>query len=392
MVRRQTFAQWLAIASAIVPSTGHAGNLDTPAPAAESMPPDEVARSRWYAPIFSDSHAIIRNSDRIETSSIQFGRTFTAGFSYTYFDGIDDPKSGGIFLNPDIPGESQLVLGTSIVDTADDTAFELQSKLTFASGFGFAGGYHRTGVSGQDDTVFVRIDYSLPIAGLQLNVAPLAQRNPDGDDHVDVGGYLRLTGPSMNLGYGFDGEEVRAVLNYVAPPLGAMRPAAEVLYVNSEVGDIDAGQFYLLTATASFSGGFFSPLYSAGRGAGPSAVYFPNPVSFTSATFNRLYDVWELGGQLNLRVEGFNLAGTRTTNYQMSLHPANFVAGEQGRLERLFLGFKHIQNDGLDVDDVDMPFVGYFGQLVGKLNAALVLGYDFEERRSEATLGFVYVH
>ena len=61
------------------------------------------------------------------------------------------------------------------------------------------------------------------------------------------------------------------------------------------------------------------------------------------------------------------------------------------RPDKVELGTKHIVNTGNGLDNINEPFVGYFGKLLGKLNASVMLGYDFDDSQAEITVGFVYL-
>lgn len=359
--------------------------------------------SDLYQPVASDLHSIFLPSslsggrDVFDTSNIQFGRTFNAGFRYQGLEGIEDFKAAGIYFKPSLPNEDQLTLGTSIIDVggATDTQFEFQAKYALASGFGLAATYFDNGVSGQEALTALRLDYDAKLgpAGMRFNIAAVAQRNfdPDGSGSYDAGAYARVYSDNMVIGAGYDGEEVRGLLNFTFPKIGTVTPATEFLFVNSQVGDVDGGQFFLGSATVDFRGGFLSPVFSQGRSGGPSAVYYNNPVSNVSSLYNRAHDVWEYGRILNFRVQGLKSGRARTTDYQVAFYPAHVVGGDQGYLERLFVGTKRIVNTNNGLDDIDAPFAGYSGRL-GKLNASFVIGHDFDDSQSEITLGFVYLH
>jgi hypothetical protein len=91
-------------------------------------------------------------------------------------------------------------------------------------------------------------------------------------------------------------------------------------------------------------------------------------------------------------VQGLKSGNARTTDYQIAYYPAHVADGDQGQLERLFVGTKHIVNSNNGLDDIDEPFVGYFGRLAGNWNASFMLGYDFDNSQSEVTVGLVYLH
>jgi hypothetical protein len=364
----------------------------------------DSAAADVYQPLASDFHTLLLpnrlsgNKDVFDTSNIQFGKTFNAGFRYQGLEGSSDVTAAGAYFNPMLEREDRLTFGASIVDLGGDTdtQFELQAKYALASGFGLAATYFDNGISGQDALTALRLDYDTEAGsgGMRFNVASLAQRNfdPDGDGSYDVGAYVRLYSDKMVVGAGYDGEEVRALFNFALAKVNGVTPAVELLFVNSQVGDMDDGQFLLGSATLDFTGGFLAPVFSQGRVAGPSAVYYNNPVSNVSSLYNRAHDVWELGRILNFRVQGLKFGNTRTTDYQLAFYPAHVVEGDQGQLERLFFGTKHIVNSNNGLDDIDEPFVGYFGRLFGKLNASFMAGYDFGNSQAEITFGLVYLH
>jgi hypothetical protein len=346
--------------------------------------------SDLYQPVVTDVHTRSPSRDLTDVMAIQFGKVVTGGFSYNYRDGVDDLSSAGFFFSPDLPTEDQVVFATSFNDLGNgDTAFELQGKYTLESGLGFSTGFYRPGMSGQSDVFFARVNYELPLAGGKLTLSPVGQKNADRD--YDLGAYALYTYDSLLMGGGFDGEEVRAVVNYHTPtPLGPLRPAAEVFFVDNSAGDVDGAEVVLMTGTVSYSGGFLDPAFSVGRASGPSNVTFANPVSFTTLAWNRAHDVWEYGNYMNWRILSLDIAGNRSTDYSAVIYPAQLIDNYEGRLERIYVGARHVTSD---VDsDADGAIAGYYGTLFGKFSGGVSFTYDLQDEQGELVFGLVYLH
>jgi len=356
-----------------------------------SVPSSQVCAQAMdiYQPQFTDFHVQVPDRDVADVMAIQFGKVLTGGFSYNYRDGADDPSSGGMFFRPDLESEDELVLATSYVDQGRDSAFELQGKYTLEGGLGFATGYYRPGITGQSDVFFARVNYETSFAGGKLMLSPTGQKNADRD--YDLGGYAVYTVGSLLAGGGFDGEEVRGVVNFNFPqPIGPLRPAAEVFYVDNSVGDVPGAEVVLVTGTVSYSGGFLDPAFSVGRASGPSNVTYANPVSFTSLAWNRAYDVWEYGNYVNFRIFSLEAADNRTTDYSAVIYPLQLLDNYEGLLERIYLGARHVTSD-LD-SDADGAIAGYYGTLFGKFSGGLSFTYDVQDEQGEVVFGLVYVH
>jgi len=342
-----------------------------------------------YRPILSDFHTRSPSRDRSEINAIQFGETLTGGANFTYLDGLDDVSSAGAFIRPDLGTEDEFVIGTSFVDNAGESQFELQTRYTLASSLGLATGYFRSGASGQSDLFFARVNYEVPFMGGKVSLSPVGQRNLNRD--YDLGAYAVYTNADLLVGGGFDGEEVRGTVNYAFPTkLGALRPAGEVLYVDNSVGEIDGAEIMLAAGTLGFSGGYLAQGFSMGRVAGPTAVYQVNPVSFTSPAWNRFYDVWEYGDFVSVEALSVQAGDGRTTRYSAVVYPAQLLPENQGIAERVYLGFRHTEND-ID-NDTDAPVAGYFGPLFGKFSGSVSFAYDFQDEQGELILGLVLVH
>jgi len=342
-----------------------------------------------YRPILSDFHTRSPSRDRTEINAIQFGEILTGGLNYTYLDGADDVSSAGAFFRPDLGTEDELAIGTSFVDNAGESQFELQGRYTLASSLGLATGFFRSGASGQSDLFFARLNYEIPFAAGKLNLSPVAQRNLNRD--YDLGAYIVYTDDNLLAGGGFDGEEVRATVNYAFPgQIGGLRPAGEVLFVDNSVGEIDGAEILLAAGTLSFSGGYLAQGFSVGRVSGPTAVYQSNPVSFTSPAWNRFYDVWEYGDFMSFEVLSIQAGEGRQTKYSAVVYPAQLMPGEQGVAERIYVGYRHLENDlG---GDTDAPVAGYFGRLFGMYSGSVSFAYDFQDEQGELILGLVLVH
>jgi len=130
------------------------------------------------------------------------------------------PKTAGFFFRPELGTKDELVLGVSYSDPGANTtnqknAYEAQAKYTLENGLGFATGFYDTGVQGQSNVYFGRVNYELKFgSNNRLFLSPLAQRNPN--DQTDAGFNFVYINPRVLFSGGYDGELLRGSINLSA--------------------------------------------------------------------------------------------------------------------------------------------------------------------------------
>jgi len=136
----------------------------------------------------------------------------------------------------------------------------------------------------------------------------------DFDSETYVGGYGALYGDLGLLSGGYDGEQYRMTAAFVAPELAPnIRPALEAIWADHSIGEFAGPRVLFVNGTLGFSGGFLGNPARLGRAMGPTGIQYSNPIGFLDPSWNRRFDVWEIGDLANVRYEYINRSGGAAT-------------------------------------------------------------------------------
>jgi len=273
-------------------------------------------------------------------------------------------------------------MGLQSVEVADSTAIEFQSEYRAPFGLGLGGGFVEK-YSSAVDTIFGKVSYRNKLSYfnyiLEMQVQDVAGR-------TSGGGYVAFYDEQLMLASGYDGEQWRTCLGYIAPVRETrFRPALEVLYVDNSIGEQDGPKILFANATLKFSGGFLSHKARLGRAMGPTGLEFGNPLAFLFPTWNRRLDLWELGGLGNFRLERRELPdGSTTERYEALAFPFQFDESENV-LDYLFVGGFHSRTPAEDSPGI---IAGLTGKL-GFLHVSAGFEYDIDTDETRAVVGII---
>lgn len=301
-----------------------------------------------------------------------FGWTpvFKGGAGMLDTDGPGHTDYAGGYIRPLLthPELGDLVMGVHGVDSLTRGDFEVQGEYRFPFGFGVGGGVVRPQIG--PDIQYGKLTYRNHWGKVNYLVAAQVQEH---GIETHPGGYLALYDQRWMAVGGSDGEQWRTCLGFVGPvEWKFLRPAVEVLYVDNSIGNYTGPRSLLANATFKFEGGFLSHAARLGRAMGPQGLEFANPLGFLTPTWNRRWDVWEMGGLMDFRAEHIRLPNHRTTErYEGLMFP--------GQWDDLKNFFDHLFVGGSYSVNATRETAGVLGGFVGKLGfLKLSLGIDHE--------------
>jgi len=230
----------------------------------------------------------------------------------------------------------ELIVGAAVVDVPGGTTFEVLAEHRLPSGLGVGAGHVST-VRARDEVTFVKLTFRTTIGSSGCIGAVLGQ---EVGSERSAGAYVALFDERWMGVAGYDGEQWRATIGFVAPERdGArFRPAFEGLFVDNGVGDRNGPTFLFVNGTLGFRGGFLSQPARLGRAMGPQGLEFGNPLGFLRPTWNRRLDPWELGGLASVRWARTDLPGHGLSQQvEAVVFPAQ-IRGSRGWFDGVFVG------------------------------------------------------
>jgi len=233
---------------------------------------------------------------------------FRGGLGYVDPDGGDGITYGGGYLRPlmAFPEYGDLVIGGLAVSDSSATAGEFQGEYRLPFGLGFGGGFAKQKFLGPDVS-FGKLSFKNEKRDLKFLTEFLVT---DFDSETYVGGYGALYGDLGLLSGGYDGEHYRLTAAFMAPELAPnIRPALEVIWADHSIGEFEGPQVMFVNGTVGFSGGFLGNPARLGRAMGPTGIQYSNPIGFLDPSWNRRFDVWEIGDLVNVRYEWIDRSG-----------------------------------------------------------------------------------
>jgi hypothetical protein len=313
------------------------------------------------------------------------------GFGSTSPNRADDTRFGGAFFRPlaSRPAAGDLIVGIEGVSSPASKDFEAEAEYRHPSGFALGGGFVQRTKSVQD-VRFVKASYRGQVSGWHSILTVQGQRTAE---KTSPGGYVALYDDRFLLVAGDDGEQWRADFGYVAPAgsgaTGALRPAAEVLYVDNSIGRTPGPKTLFANLTLGFKGGFLSHPARLGRAMGPTGLEFGNPLGFLNPTWNRRLDPWEMGSLADFRVTGLETpAGQRTLTYEGVVFPFQpFQLDRRAScLGNLFAGLSYTHKSF--AKEVPGVLVGFLGK-VSFLQLSLGAEYDWRTHDKTVNVGLI---
>jgi len=243
--------------------------------------------------------------------------------------------SGG-FVRPlaGMPELGDLIVGFHQVDVPAGYDYEFQGEYRLPMGLGVGGGYveREAGI----ETAFGKVSYRNKWQDWDYILSLQYQED---DDEGSMGGYAAVYNEAFMAAGGIDGEQWRVGLGWVTPAGETpCRPAAEVLYVDNEIGEFPGPRFLFVNGTLKFQGGFLSHPARLGRAMGPQGLEYGNPLGFLRPTWNRRLDVWELGSLADVRYVRLETPdGSVNERYEAVIFPFQFDETE-GWIDGVFIG------------------------------------------------------
>jgi len=247
---------------------------------------------------------------------------------------------GGIFAHPQV-NFGEITLASHFVSDGKNSEYELKAEYRLLNGLSFGGGYISDSYA-QQKLGFAKIswhrnleDWNFIVSGQSLQI----------NEKNYMGGYGAVFNANTMMAMGYDGEELRATIGYIAPQQkrSPIRPAAEIFWIDRSLGtEIGGSNFLLAMATLGYKGGILSHPARLGRAMGPWGLEYSNPITFKTPTWNRLLNTWEQGGLANFRL---SYSGISPKNYtwrtEVSSFPFQFFDVSR-YLKGCFVGAYHL--------------------------------------------------
>lgn len=327
-----------------------------------------------------------QSRDKTNFNPVIWGKAWSGGANLIFNPSVSqEHNTAGLYFRPnthkkDLP---DIVLAVEHVN-ADSRHIEGQGHIIMPSGFGVGGGFVQSPY-GSGDLWFAKFLYQNKFKGINFIASPLIEGN---DSKVNAGGYGAVYTDEVFFGGNISDEQWRLNGAFIAPENESMfQPAVEVRYTDTDIGDFDGTQTVNIHFTLKYVGGFFRHASRLGRALGPAANVYQNPVSYLGSNWNRLYDLWEIGGLTNARLTHQQLGtGLDATNFQVIAFPAqyakitNWTAG-------FFAGYEGNFLDGANNEDI--AILGYSKKFTDT-RFSLLGKHNFETDEYEIILGLIF--
>jgi len=354
-------------------------------PAAPPIAPEPGLWTRLMEPGKLDFHyRHLTATEESRYNAFLWTPMFRGGGGFFSPDDLPSVSYGGGYLRPLAawPDLGDLILGGGFVDGGPRQDYEFQAEYRLPMGLGIGGGFFDT-ENPATDVAFGKLTYRNKIQSwsyiLELQIQEFG-------DETSPGGYAAIYNDEWMFVGGIDGEQWRVTAGYIAPEsTGHFRPAAELIYVDNSIGDLDGPRSWFGNLTLGYEGGFLSHPARLGRAMGPQGLEFGNPLGFLLPTWNRRLEVWELGGLAGARAERIEFPnGSVTERYEGLVFP--FQPAQTGTfLDGLFIGGAYIRRP---TEDTMSCLAGYFGPLK-PFKVFAGVEYEFEPSETMAVAGVI---
>jgi len=338
-----------------------------------------------------------------EYNLLWWSPTFKGGIGMIRFHDIkENLKYIGGFFSPlqSVPHLGELIIGAQYAENNIDSAYEILTEYRFPFGFGIGGGIFEDKRSDTKINInFGKISFRNSIKHLQFISTLLLQKQKLNQLQIkdeiptqkkvndfSVGGYFAIFNELGMIAAGYDQEQWRMTFGFIAPDKGwVIRPSLDVLMVDNTIGDLDGLKVLLVNFTMKYQGGFLSIPDRLGRGLGPQGLVFENPIGFVFPTWNRLVEVWEIGGLMNARYDEIKFPdGNFTKTYNGILFP--FQLDTQSNFaDSIFIGGSYTD---LPSDHLSSLVGGFFGNFKF-LQIGIEINYEIKNNDPGIVIGII---
>ncbi|TAE00441.1 MAG: hypothetical protein EAZ97_05915 [Bacteroidetes bacterium] len=292
-------------------------------------------------------------------------------------------KYAGVFWHPQrkIRNFGELLFGGHYIDDSEKKQVELKGEYRFPFGLGVGAGFADFGLENKNIS-FYRISFHQKNKNWNYILSTQIQQV---GNFTSYGTYLAYYDDKKMFAAGVDSEQYRLTFGYMAEikKYKIYRLAFEAIWADRTLGTLYNNQNLLISGTFGYKGGFLSNEARLGRAMSASGLENTNPIIYLNNSWNRLLNLWEIGGLMNFR---FTYNKISANNYSARAESIVFPF-QYDRFTQIwdsfFVGGYHTRT----YSEKNTGIMLGWKQSVTIMNMAFQAEYDLNKKQFACTLG-----